>query len=198
MRLRRRTAAILLAALAVTGLTAPPASATQQQICGNGGTGYCLNDWGGGGNGNPVKMYNGGNSNEDFFFQTENECYKGGLDGWVHWVTSTAMGDATDCPFTHASLDKTYWNDNVGEVQYANGWCAATNATAGAILGQCVEGGTPANGVIMVETPCGSNYLIDRYWTDRQGGSIFSLQSGGNPGVQAFFGGGTVTCWGGT
>jgi hypothetical protein len=42
-----------------TGVT--PAFA-QTQICGNGGTGYCKNDWNGLGYGNPVKMYNGNTS----------------------------------------------------------------------------------------------------------------------------------------
>src|SRR5690348_7293797 len=49
-------------ALALTGQTR--VLATQQQICGNGGSGYCMNDWNGAYQ--YVKMYNGGASHEDF------------------------------------------------------------------------------------------------------------------------------------
>lgn len=66
---------ILPAALTLAlGLTTQ-AQATPSQVCGNGGSGYCLNDWGGAGHsGDVIKMFNGGTTNDDFFVQKVNRC----------------------------------------------------------------------------------------------------------------------------
>jgi hypothetical protein len=51
--------------------TSSPATALETEICGKSGAGYCLNDWGGQPYaGNPIKMYFGGYSNGDFYFNT--------------------------------------------------------------------------------------------------------------------------------
>jgi hypothetical protein len=66
-------AAVALAGgLALAG-SAAPAMAVQQQICGNLGSGYCLNDWNNQGSGFR-SMYYGGNPNENFTAQFINRC----------------------------------------------------------------------------------------------------------------------------
>ena len=75
---KRRWLGLLAAGLLGLGIAtggAGPAFA-QQQVCGNGGSGYCINAWFGG---PPVKMYYGGKSNEDFeFIFNVKECGSGG------------------------------------------------------------------------------------------------------------------------
>src|SRR5215471_2534943 len=96
-----RVAALPGAALAlVVGLGVQPAGASTSQVCGNGGSGYCLNDWGGAGHsGDAIKMYYGGTTNDDFYVQKVNWC--SGHDT----VQSRGRGDSTDCPFANTNWD---------------------------------------------------------------------------------------------
>jgi hypothetical protein len=193
MRFRKRPFALLsvFVMVATLSLLSPgTAHAAQVQVCGNNGTGYCLNDWGNGGLNNPVKMYWGNNSNEHFVAVLTSWCNNGHV--------------RSDCPFQHASLNQQYDGANIVQIEYLNGYCIGTNANADAVLGLCPNANaTPSNGTIMIEprTPCGggvgngpSTYLVDRYWSDVAGSSSY-LRSGGNPGVQAYYSG-TPTCWG--
>jgi hypothetical protein len=156
------------AALALTvwfAITAG-AAAAQVQICGNGGSGYCMNDWGNGGSLSPVKMYYGNSSNESFGVIPVDPCHDGGT------VNST-------CPFTSRYLDSYYAGDPVLELEYApKGLCVGTTGSGTAELAGC--GNSYANGAgdgtIVVNV--GSGNLVDRYWTNRDDESLFVCSSG--------------------
>lgn len=198
MRLRKKTwyfISVLVTSLALVGFTGGVAQAAQTEICGNAGTGYCLNDWNDGGNGNAVKMYYGGNSNEDFYaVQVTSWCNHGKVD--------------LSCPFTHAALDKMYNGDVIFEIDYGPGTselCVGVDQYADAVLAnKCPSvDATPSNGTVFVQpkTPCGTGpggapatYAVNRYESDVAGSTSY-LRSGGNPGVQAYFSA-TPTCFG--
>ncbi|HSX08999.1 MAG TPA: hypothetical protein VLF93_02510 [Candidatus Saccharimonadales bacterium] len=188
----------VFAAIAVTFFVFPASAHAQQQICGNNGTGYCLNDWNGNINdGAAVKMFNGGNSHENFFIQfIPNMCNNGN-------ATST-------CPINVHGVNLSGFP--IVEIRYGADSCLGTNSSGQAVLGACPDGSgnNGSNGTIFVwwdtgtmTGPCAlstgsqfTGYLANRYWTNNDG-QLEDLFSGGNPGVQAFFGGGNGTCWGG-
>lgn len=186
--------ALLLGTAIALAANAVPAAATQNQVCGNGGSGYCLNDWNGGGSGNAIKMYYGNSSNENFLAVTVAAC------------SGTDIVNST-CPFANRSLDSLYRGFEIREIEYMPaGLCLATNGSGGAILGTCANqntGSGGSNGVIMVAyhgpTSCDFGvqwYFVNRYWSDHYG-TTETLQSGGNPGVQAYLDNpGLGTCWG--
>jgi hypothetical protein len=206
MRFRKwkTTAAILLLAGAVTApavVSATPAlAAGNSNICGNRGTGYCLNDWNGGGSGNPVKMYYGNYYNDHFSIYYLNKCNAG----------DQVLGAPYYCPFANHALDNSMAGDFIFAEYYYNSAdsCVATNGSGDAILGACPDalGNGGANGTVMVQeytSSCGpvdSDFFlaVDRYWSDQYGTKAFQ-QSGGNPGIQAFLNytsQSTATCWG--
>ena len=185
----------------VAGLGVQRAAASTSQVCGNGGSGYCLNDWGGAGaSGDAVKMYYGGYANDAFYVQEVNRC-NGGTT-----VTSTYYGDRSNCPFGNAGLDQQFWNHSIVQIVYTNNQsqCVAVNGSGQAILNSCanpITGSGGANGVIMVtaQAPCSSHTdfaFADRYVSD-QHARAYWLTSGGNPGVQAYYGSSNVSCWNG-
>lgn len=193
------TAAVLVAGTLVT--TAQPALATQTQICGNNGTGYCMNDWNGGLNNNPVKMYYGGSSNENFFTYRIDPCNSSPPDR----VTET-------CPFTLGSgYNAALAGHIIFEVGYGTTpYCIGTTGVqAGgptAILTGCpgVNGSGGGNGTIWVQWNTG--IAITRYWADtfyqNAGESCCAaapfVVSGGNPGQPLYMADqGFQTVWGG-
>jgi hypothetical protein len=193
--------ALSLAMSAALALAAnvTPAAATQNQVCDNGGSGYCLNDWNAAGYNGAVKMYNGNNSHEDFLAEKVDAC-----DGSDIVLASGGVY----CPFANHSLDQLYKGDEIRQIEYIPyGYCIATNGSGGAILGTCAAGGSGtggSNGVIMIahhgtNGNCGLGvqwYFVNRYWSDHFG-TTETLESGGNPGVQAYLdNGGLGTCWG--
>lgn len=189
-RLLGATAAAAAIVITVAGTT--PALAAQRQVCGNGGTGYCLNDWGGHDYANdPVKMYYGSSTNEAFYpYRLINMCNNG-------LATST-------CPINIPGVNLT--GHLILAVGYTPGGCLVTSAGAYAVLGNCPDsyGNGGSNGVIMVANnnsacPGGGNesYFIDRYWSNKDQKLVY-LESGGNLGVQAYFLIGSGTCWGWT
>ena len=192
-----RAAAVPTAALAlVAGLAARPAGASMSQVCGNSGSGYCLNDWGGAGaSGDAIKMYYGGVRNDAFYVQDVNRCNGGDT------VTATSFGDSSNCPFATVALDNDFRGQHVVQIVYTNNQsqCVGSTSSDYAVLASCanpISGSGGAQGVIMVQT-LGSqppNFFVDRYASDQHGASRF-LTSGGNPGVQANFNGQTE--WGG-
>lgn len=188
----RRLIGVIAAAAAITMAIAgtTPALATQQETCGNSGTGYCLNDWGGHDYANdPVKMYYGSSSNEDFYpFLLGNMCNNG-------YATST-------CPINVPGVNLT--GQEIVAIGYGPGGCLVTTAGAFAVLGACPDsyGNGGSNGVIMVtktnsQCPGGGyqSYFVDRYWSNKDQRAVY-LESGGNPGVQAYFQINSGTCWG--
>ena len=111
-------AALLLPFLAA----APAAHAATYEICGNNGSGYCMNAW----NGGPgVKMYYGGYTNDDFYTHYVYLC--SGSDQ----VQSTAHGDATNCPFSNSILDKDFIQpyDSGSRPDGNNGQCIGTSSS---------------------------------------------------------------------
>jgi hypothetical protein len=94
-------------ALALTGQTG--AFATQQQICGNSGSGYCMNDWNGANQ--YVKMYYGGVSHEDFGVIFEVSACGSGV---VTYNASTGTG----CPFSDGHIDANFAGWPIVQVKY--------------------------------------------------------------------------------
>jgi len=193
----------LVLALGLTGiLAATQANASQwTNVCGNGGTGYCINDWNNNtNNGAPIKMYYGGYTNDHFNIITVAACHDG--SGAHTTIQSDCLGDwGTNNAFLIGATIVQVFYQNVGDV------CLATDGGANVVVGNCAnpaDGTGGSNGVLMAirhPTGCTASYkqvLSDRYWDHltNNGGSI-DLQSGGNPGVQAFFQGKSgSTCWG--
>jgi hypothetical protein len=203
MRFRRRIT-VAIGGLLASGvmvlpafISAPASAVASNEICGNYGNGYCLNNWNGGGSGNAIKMYYGNNSNEAFVVRPVDECDGGDIS------TKT-------CPFQNRTLDNEYQGQQVVEYQYGStGLCVASSSGGKAILGTCDNtntGSGGADGVLFLEwdanncqaadgTPQGLHYAINRYWSDADG-TAETLQSGGNPGVQAYLNySGFNTCW---
>jgi hypothetical protein len=190
-----RTAVVLLTATALAaGFGTQAALASTSQMCGNGGTGYCLNDWGGAGQpGDAIKMYAGGTTNDDFYVQAVNRC-------------NGSYIATTSCPFSSSANNNFAAGGDIVQIVDTNNEseCVASTTSFHAVLGSCanpISGAGGANGVIMVThfAECsgglGDVGFIDRYASDAQG--LSWLASGGNPGVQAYYSLGLVTCWGG-
>jgi len=188
---------IVSPALASSGPIAQPAAtravaAPASQICGNAGSGYCMNDWNNGGSGSPVKMYYGGYANDDFFTEYVDRCT-------VHNVTPT-------CPFNDRNLDAHYNNSPIFQIVYApNGLCVVAGASGGAqaALGKCANTNTGqggANGVLQVKassSSCSNGVAINVFWTNSNN-LVHYLLSGGNPGQPLYLNSGSYTCWGGS
>lgn len=192
------TAALLACMMSLAGI---PAAQASSQLCGNGGSGYCMNAWGGG----PyVKMYYGGYYNDDFYLRPVYAC-----SGHAT-VQSTADGDSTNCPFTIPDIDHLYHKDLIVEVVYGhNGECVGTGSSGGypdvGYLGSCgnSSGGGAANGVIDVQTDlyCSTGFgLVNRYWTNQDSTyyvDIAYVTSGGSLGANLYVGATSAeTCWG--
>jgi hypothetical protein len=200
-------AAVLLVPQAAQAAQASPASPAGHkiipEICGNGGTGYCLNAW----NGGPyVKMYYGGGyTNDYFYFQAVSPC--SGNDT----VQSTGYGDKTNCPFTNSSIDYALHNDLIVELVDGNNHeCVGTGNLNGVhdvgYLGSCGNGsGAGAiQGALDVEytpicpSPSGTETaLVNRYWTNTYNSGYYGyVSSGGNPARPLYTGViGNQTCW---
>ena len=170
-----------------TGVT--PAWATQIQICGNSGSGYCLNDWGGGDfAGDPVKMYYGGSSSEHF----QNSFLSGMCNNG--YVTST-------CPAL-GSAQSSLIGQPLYRIDYGPGGCVADNGSYKAVIGNCPSdsGSGGSDGSIFIEVPYGpgSCRLFSREQSDYWGTPV-GLNSGGSVGAQATTNGSGsgLTYWGG-
>ena len=167
-----------------------PAKAFSSSICGNAGTGYCLNNWNNGGSGNAVKMYYGGYANDNFDLVFVNAC-----DGGFSILSS--------CESSWGPQGSRLEGSAIIEIQYIAKptLCVVTTSTALAVLGTCAkasDGTGGANGVLMAAyngPGCSQDYYVDRYWSGKDGQLVY-LQSGGNPGLQAYFNLGSGTCWG--
>src|ERR1700733_5472468 len=177
-------------ACATVMMVAPAAQASTSLVCGNGGSGYCLNAW----NGGPyVKMYYGGSySNDQIFLINEAVCQG------RRYVTATVDGDPINCPFSNVSLDNEYEGDPIEAISYVGSpsgkpSCVGTGNLNGVpdvgYLGGCGDG--YGNGIIQgglfvaINTSyCTGAYqavLINRYWTNQDGQPAYAY-SGGNPG----------------
>jgi hypothetical protein len=180
MRLRSKIAATAL----VIGIAAVPAiasvasaQASNGEICAQSGTGFCMNDWNGGGSGNAVKM---------------------GQSGWSHqaFITvalTTACGHGTvtgTCPFTNLALDSDLFGEPIVAVKYTpNGLCLGLSNSGGfsGFLETCpnsagVGGGW---GVNMVEDFGCRTHLDDvRVSDNKNDGSPWNWRSPGVTGGQ--------------
>jgi hypothetical protein len=195
----------------VCGTGIPSAHAITSQICGNGGSGYCINAW----NGGPVvKMYYGGVTNDNFTYRPVYIC--SGTDR----VQSTASphNNATNCPFSNTGIDNTLAGAEIVEIEdLNNSQCVGTGDVNGrqdaGYEGSC--GSTTGVGaiqgafdVLAFEGPDGNgscimgNFLVNRYWTNTYGtNQLAFVQSGGNPNTNLLVGAvppfnTEPTCWG--
>jgi hypothetical protein len=174
------------------------ASASIPSVCGNEGSGYCLNDWNGYGNGGQVNMYYGGYTNDDFFeYILTNMCNHGHVDA------------QSSCPFTPGSgLNTDFNGDAIFAIESGiTNWCVGTTSSVTvATLTACpnTSGNGGGWGTIWISgytSSCnggtnGDNYYENRYWSDTYDEQT-SLASGGNIGKQAYVAlTGTATCWG--
>jgi hypothetical protein len=175
---------VLLAALALAASIAVSAAAASAEMCGNHGSGYCMDDWNDGGYTNPVKMYYGGGNNEYFGAIQVDPCHSHYRVTW-------------SCPFTKKRWDRTYHNDPVVEIAYSSGLCLGTASTGDGELQPCgydQYGDGAGGGTIMVNDLHGA--LIDRYWTNKTGtlrrvcssgylgGAVFTSYLGTNAGCE--------------
>jgi hypothetical protein len=197
MRLLKR-AAFAAAAVALAGGmalatgTAPALAGQQQQICGNLGSGYCLNDWNNRGSGFPVLMYYGGNPNENFTVQFINRC------GGHSYVTApgTGFGNAY-CPFASHQLDLNLAGASIVQLhyQFTNLCVAANTANAQAVMGDCNATSNGTGGSVgTVQIIQGGAFLVNLHYTT--GNSEVGLQSGGNPQKPVYMNSATMTEWG--
>jgi hypothetical protein len=172
------------------------ANAQTQSLCGDGGSGYCMNDWGNGGSGNPVKMYYGGYSNDSFFLEAVDLCSSSS------YVTST-------CPFTNTAIDRSLEGEWIAQIVYTNnGLCVGTNSDGDGVLTGCnsttsgTGGGTGTIVVLASNSGCpqtnSQGILVNRYYTDVN--SVDEEEaSGGSVGSNLNLENGTSgTCWGGS
>jgi hypothetical protein len=178
-------------ALALTGQTR--AFATQQQICGNGGSGYCMNDWNGANQ--YVKMYYGGVSHEDFGVIYEVSACGSGA------VTYNAR-TGTGCPFSDGHIDANFAGWPIVQVIYwPTGQCVGTTSAGTAWLGACADNSGQHGGTGVTDVITADNDLLNRYWSDFYGGQLASgwLCSGGNPGTYLYLNcdSSKATSWGG-
>jgi hypothetical protein len=199
MRLRTKIGLIIasgvLAAVPVIVSTGPAQAAGQ--ICENGGTGLCLNDWNGGGSGNAVKMGQNGFTHQSF--------------GAGQLTAACGHGRVTNtCPFNNTALDSALFDSAIFAVKYTgNGLCVGTSTTGrGAILTTCPDnaGNGGGTGTIMVQrvnqNNCfvqnGATQLTDRYWSDHDA-TIANLTGSTAVGNQAAMFNNVqfnVACWG--
>lgn len=202
----RRWFAAAAAALAITaGLAiAAPAHATQQQICANGGTGYCMQDYGGGDfTGDAVTDYYGSSSYENFYALYDNAC------GGGHLVQAVIDGDPRNCPFTAVAQDQ-YWRGySIYEIQYGPGGCVVSGSSSKAVLGNCDNTSNGTGGSAGVKqilwgssgTSCdgakNQGYDVNVYNTDYYGSAAFLQDAGTLWGQEYFYVETSGTCWGG-
>jgi hypothetical protein len=178
--------------MALAGSAAPAMAGQQQQICGNGGSGFCLNDWNNRGSGFPVLMYYGGNPNENFVAQFINRC------GGHSFVTApgTGFGNAY-CPFASHQLDIDLAGAPIVQLhyQFTNLCVAANTANAQGVMGDCNATGTGTGGAVgTVQIIWGGAFLVNLHYTT--GNNLVGLLSGGNPQRPVFMNSGTMTEWG--
>ena len=192
---RRRAlfAAALPVALAAALLSSGTASATQQQICGNGGSGYCMNAWNGGPS---VKMYNGNTTHEDFYVENIPLC-----NGY--YVTAT-------CPLANHNFDAELMGYPIVQIVYApTGQCVGSDSSGHGTLTGCnspttgLNGGTGTVQILYGELACHGfppGNLLNRHYTDAAD-AWENVESGGNPGQPLIMNAevieGQPTCWGG-
>jgi len=179
---------------------AAAAAVSFPEICGNAGYGYCMNDWNGGA-GAAVKMYYGHNSNEHFQVEAVSLACGHGR------VTLT-------CPFTGGNswMNSRFLDDQIWVIYYPDhNQCVGDNGFGGGYLTTCPDlsgqgGGNGVIGIVENDFTTGGNtgcnqgnqfYFIDRYASANHG-TPYTLDSGGNPGVQTKFDPYTnnSTCWG--
>jgi len=157
--------------LAVSGHT-PVASASQIQICGQDGSGYCMNDWNNGGSGNDVKMNNGGTGNEYFEVEPIDRC--SGSDN----TTST-------CPDSYTGPAGDYTAQIVYFGISGHVYCIGTGGLGQGVLTTCNNVGTgTGGGTGTVITVGGAN--LDKFYDSyesRTNGALECVESGGNVGV---------------
>jgi len=200
-------AALMLGGALPLAASVAPAQATQTQICGNSGSGYCMNNWNDAFQ--SVKMYYGSSSNEAFVTVQINPCNSNPPG----FVTST-------CPFAVGSgYNSALEGEPIFEVQYigylGTSYCVgSTGVQAGgatAVMVGCPNnnGSGGGNGTIWVAwggQGSYTGYVITRYWADyyytyfgqKCCNTIPSVFSGGSLGAPLFMGSQTnATQWGG-
>lgn len=119
----------------------------------------CLNDWNNGGSGNLIRMFNGGNPNENFSRQLLTGRCGGGF------VTAT-------CPFANTVFDSRYEGFPIYQLVYGStGLCVAGgNAASAAVLGQCNDPSTGTGGAVATVLIDHNDYMISLYWSNQGGG----------------------------
>lgn len=171
------------------------------ELCGNGGSGYCLNDWNNGGNNNPINMYYGGYANNAFgIYQLIAMCNHGKVEILPGGGCPFAVGSGLNSKLNGAPIYAIAYNNDPG-------YCLGTgNTDPNAILTPCPSSSGTGGGwgtiFVLAGTPgvCSSShqfYFTSVHWSFLDG-ELAALQSGGNPGVQAFVTsfGPASTCWG--
>jgi hypothetical protein len=196
MRLRRLVPAALVAPVAALVMVAAPASPAYAQIatgqiCGNGGTGYCINAWSGGPS---IKMYYGGNTNETFKTNLLTLCDPQGT------VTETCPFSNTEAP----GLNNFLLGDPVVDFQdvNSNNQCIAAGPQGDAAMGSCPtssgSGGAPGTIDVLYSAEQSNYYQFEA--VNRAGsngaGSMVGLASSGSLKGPLFYAESNLTWWG--
>lgn len=200
--MKRRALTVLAAALLAIGLpiSSPAYASSVPEVCGNGGSGYCLNDWGNAAGG-AVKMEFGGVANDNFILTLVYAC-------------NNSDEVSSSCDSQWGAQGHTLDGSLIFEIRYNRqgspgfGQCVGTNGSGDAVLTACGDaaGKGAGNGAIMAfldrgSPACGSStraLYVDRYYSSHYNVLAF-LQTGGNPGISAFLNytdKATATCWG--
>jgi hypothetical protein len=188
-----RLSAILIIAAGTTLFAqsgAYASAAPYPEVCGDNGSGLCLNNWSGA-NG-IVAMYYNGSANDNMQAELINPCNSAASTGAPDQVTHT-------CPFTVGyGLNNIFYGDQILQVEDLNsGLCVGTDGDAGGTETACNDatGQGGGDGTIQVAVPAGAgnagSELINRYWTNAAPQIVAYVQSGGSVGAQLNMDGGT-------
>jgi hypothetical protein len=176
-----------------------PQASSITEICAQGGSGYCLNDWNAVSSGDAVKMYNSGVTNDNFGENLLTGYCNGGH------VTDGVHSPGPACPFVVGSgYNSAYEGDQMIEIiSNVSGACIGTDEHSIANLGPCppTRGGVGSNIWVLATPECGTlsgtYYYINVYWSNSPDNSdAASLQSGGAIGNNAYVVGvHDTSCW---
>lgn len=199
--LLRTTSVLAVLLLTIAGTFPGIAHATQNQMCGSGGTGWCMNlDGGVDKDGTAIINWYGGASYENFLPYTVLRCNNGSVDA------------STGCPFSDTALDSTYNGDAIVEVKYNGGSNCVSDAYTSSTIGDAYLGSCPptgggsggSDGTVFVEAGSSScpllhnlmvddAYFINVYASDYYGEAV-GQQVGSGLGAQQYASS-SYACW---
>lgn len=180
--------AALTAIMLILGFSVGTNSALASgQVCAQAGSGYCLNDWNGGGIGASIKMGQNGWPHQGFF-----SVHLTGMCGNGGFATS-------DCPNSAAGTFLS--GEPIVAIKYTGGGCLGSgNADDRAFLVTCPDNNGNGGGwgsIQIQDGTCGTGAVIlaNSHFTGLDG-RVVEVVSGGAVGAQAIMDSTSGSCWG--